>query len=241
MKTSVALNVPAFNESELVAPFIEGLVLHGLHEYFTEIIFVDDGSQDTTLTQLESLKSASLNFHIVRHQANRGLGAAIRSGVIAASATEVCWVPIDLSFEIGDVVREASREDRSDVVLFKRVLRNETGRGVVSFFAHYTFRLIFGCDVRHQSGIFIMRRSLFLENMPITQRAIANLEFIIRLNKANTSVEHVNIVCHPRLAGTSKTFSGRSVLRSLRELIGLVLVDPRLVRRRTPKMLRSRT
>ena len=237
----MALIVPAFNESELVVPFVEAITMHGLHEYFAEIIFVDDGSQDLTLTQLESLKSSSPNFHIVRHQANRGLGAAIRSGVIAASTQEVCWVPIDQSFEIGDVVREITRKDRLDVVLFKRVLRNEIERGVISFFAHYTFRLIFGCDVRHQSGIFIMRRSLFLENMPITQRAIANLEFIVRLHRATNSIEHVNIVCHPRLAGTSKTFSGRSVLRSLRELIGLVLVDPRLVRRRTPKMLRSRT
>lgn len=237
----MALIVPAFNESELVVPFAEAIIMHGLHEYFAEIIFVDDGSQDLTLTQLESLKRSSPHFHIVRHQANRGLGAAIRSGVIAASTQEVCWVPIDQSFEIGDVVREITRKDRLDVVLFKRVLRNEIERGVISFFAHYTFRLIFGCDVRHQSGIFIMRRSLFLENMPITQRAIANLEFIVRLHRATNSIEHVNIVCHPRLAGTSKTFSGRSILRSLRELIGLVLVDPRLVRRRTPKMLRSRT
>ena len=234
MKTSVALIVPAFNESELVVPFVEAITMHGLHEYFAEIIFVDDGSQDLTFTQLESLKSSSPNFHIVRHQANRGLGAAIRSGVIAASAQEVCWVPIDQSFEIGDVVREINRKDRSDVVLFKRVFRNETGRGIVSFFAQYTCRLIFGCDVRHQSGIFLMRRSLFLENMPLTQRAIANFEFIVRLNRATSSIEHVNIVCHPRLSGSSKTFSVRSVLRSLRELIGLVLVDPLLVRRRTP-------
>jgi glycosyltransferase involved in cell wall biosynthesis len=229
--SSVALIVPAFNESQLVAPFVASLTVQGLHESFTEVIFVDDGSQDSTWAQLESIANAAGNFRIVRHQVNQGLGAAIRTGVISAAADEVCWIPIDQSFEIADVISEIVRTNRSEVVLFKRALRNETARDVVSFLAHFAFRLVFGCDVRHQSGIFLMRRSLFLENVPMTKRAIANLEFIVRLHRATSSIEHVTIMCHPRISGKSKTFSSRSVLRSLRELIGLIIVDPRLLKR----------
>ena len=234
MICSVALIVPAFNESELVAPFVASLTAQGLHESFTEIIFVDDGSQDSTWAQLESIASTAGNFRIVRHLVNQGLGAAISTGVITASTDEVCWIPIDQSFEIADLMSEIVRTNRSEVVLFRRVFRDETARDVVSFLAHFAFRLIFGCDVRHQSGLFLLRRSLFLANVPITKRAIANLEFIIRIHKATSSIEHVAVKCRPRIAGKSKTFSARSVLRSLRELIGLIIVDPRLLKRRAP-------
>lgn len=234
MISSVALIIPAFNECQSVAPFVKSLTAQGLHESFTEVIFVDDGSQDSTWTQLESVVKTAGNFRIVRHQANQGLGAAIKTGVITASADEVCWIPIDQSFEIVDLVSQIVRTNRSEVVLFKRVFREEVARDVVSFLAHFAFRLVFGCDVRHQSGLFLMRRSLFLANVPITKRAIANLEFIIRLQRATSSIEHVTITCHPRISGESKTFSLRSVLRSLRELIGLIIVDPRLLKRRAP-------
>lgn len=234
MSSSIALIVPAFNESQLVAPFVKSLTARGLHEWFTEVIFVDDGSQDSTWTQLESVVKTAGNFRIVRHQLNQGLGAAIRTGVITAQADEVCWIPIDQSFEIVDVISEIARKNRSEVVLFKRVLRDEVARDLVSFLAHFAFRLVFGCDVRHQSGLFLMRRSVFLANVPITKRAIANLEFIIRLDRATSSIENVTIMCHPRISGKSKTFSLRSVLRSLRELIGLIIVDPRLLKRRAP-------
>ena len=79
-----------------------------------------------------------------------------------------------------------------------------------------------------------MQRSLFLANLPITKRAIANLEFIIRLHRSTSSIENVTITCRPRISGKSKTFSARSVLRSLRELIGLIIVDSQLLKRRAP-------
>lgn len=232
--SSVALIVPAFNESQLVAPFVASLTAQGLRESFTEVIFVDDGSQDSTWAQLESVVKTAGNFRIVRHQTNQGLGAAIKTGVITASADEVCWIPIDQSFEIVDLVSQIVRTNRSEVVLFKRSFRNELARDAVSFLVYVLTQLVFGCDVRHQSGIFIMQRSLFLANLPITKRAIANLEFIIRLQRATSSIEHVTIECYPRISGTSKTFSLRSVLRSLRELIGLIIVDPHLLKRRAP-------
>jgi hypothetical protein len=94
---------------------------------------------------------------------------------------------------------------------------------------------LFGCDVRHQSGLFLMPRRAFIENMPITQRAISNLEFIVRLKRSGVEMTIVDINCFPRVKGRSRTFSLRSILRSGRELIGLLITEPGLVRRRTQR------
>lgn len=232
MAGSIALIVPTYNESDLVRPFLAELTKQDLHKHFKEVIFVDDGSHDDTWDQLQLATAALKNVRAIRHEMNHGLGAAIRTGAIEASADEVCWIPIDQSFEITELVFQTRRSNRPRVVLFRRVLRDEVSRDAVSFLAHFAFRLAFGCDVRRQSGMFLISRSLFLENMPISQRAIANLEFIIRLNRVTTSIEHVDIPCHPRISGRSKTFSLPSILRSFRELIGLIVLDPRLLKRR---------
>lgn len=239
MGASIALIVPAYNESALVFPFVDCLRLNNLAESFSEVIFVDDGSQDETWKNLELAIPSLSNVRAVRHQANRGLGVAIRTGVIEASSKEVCWMPIDQSFDLAELAAEITRANRPQVLLFRRLLRNEPAREMISFLAHLAFRWLFGCDVRHQSGIFVVERSLFLENMPISRRAIANLEFITRLHRVTTSIEHVNIRCYPRISGRSRIFSLGTVLGSVRELIGLIALDPHLLKRRSPHLPES--
>lgn len=67
------LVVPMFNQQlEL------GAVLKTLHQYFPieDILIVDDGSNDGSAELSESL-----GYSVLRHGTNRGIGAAIRSGI----------------------------------------------------------------------------------------------------------------------------------------------------------------
>ena len=59
-----------------------------------EIIVVDDGSRDRTA---ELAKAAGADV-VVRHEVNRGKGAAIRSGVLAANGRVIIFTDADLSY-----------------------------------------------------------------------------------------------------------------------------------------------
>ena len=69
--SGVWIVVPAFNEAQVV-----GEVVADLRSAFTNVVCVDDGSDDTTG---EAARLAGA--HVVRHPVNLGQGAAIQTGV----------------------------------------------------------------------------------------------------------------------------------------------------------------
>lgn len=85
----VSVVVPVRNEEGNVAPLITEIAaaLDGVVEY--EMIFVDDGSTDTTATILSNLRGTYPNLRQLRHEASGGQSAAIRSGVLAARGTYI--------------------------------------------------------------------------------------------------------------------------------------------------------
>lgn len=74
----LALVVPAFDEEGRIGDLIGRLpaTVHGLP---TRCIVVDDGSTDRTASEARAAGAS-----VVSHEANRGLGAAIRTGLAAA-------------------------------------------------------------------------------------------------------------------------------------------------------------
>ncbi|MGB8232553.1 MAG: glycosyltransferase family 2 protein [Methanobacterium sp.] len=71
--------VPAYNEEKTIPKVIEDLMKMGL-----EIVVVDDGSNDDTYIIVESIIKEKKNGLLLRHLLNRGLGAALRTGIEAA-------------------------------------------------------------------------------------------------------------------------------------------------------------
>ncbi len=92
MKLSVV--VPCFNEEDNIDklkteffPVIEKLLgsrVDGGQIDSIEVIFVDDGSRDNTYNALKDAfglyKHPSISVKFEKHQVNRGLGAAMRTG-----------------------------------------------------------------------------------------------------------------------------------------------------------------
>ena len=77
--------VPAYNEEHRIPP-----TLDRLHRFLSsqqlrwEIVVVDDGSKDGTCWVVESAMERIPNLRLVRQMPNRGKGAAVRAGMLAA-------------------------------------------------------------------------------------------------------------------------------------------------------------
>jgi dolichyl-phosphate beta-glucosyltransferase len=85
--------IPAYNEELRVLPTLERLHAHlSTQDMSYEIVVVDDGSRDKTCEVVEIAAASIPNIILVRQRPNRGKGAAVRRGMLAARGRiRVMW------------------------------------------------------------------------------------------------------------------------------------------------------
>lgn len=106
MSANLAIIIPCCNEEEALGLLHERLspVLTNIEQrYTTELVLVDDGSTDATWDWLQLLQRLSWPARIVlgRHDRNRGLGAALRTGLGLTDASIVVTIDVDGTYPFG--------------------------------------------------------------------------------------------------------------------------------------------
>jgi len=130
---TVSVVIPVYNEERTIGTVIEH-VLKAPIGLPKEIIVVDDASTDGTWAQLQGLPADEIR--LVRHEVNRGKGAAIRTGVAHATGDIVVIQDADLEYDPRDypLLLEPILEDQADVVFGNRF---HGGPHRVLYFWHY--------------------------------------------------------------------------------------------------------
>ena len=131
MKISVL--IPVYNEEGTINEIVARVQAVDLQ---SEIIIVNDGSTDGTSAQLETIDSTYDNVRVLEHKKNRGKGAALRTGLAAASGEVIIIQDADLEYDPRDYEKLLVPiiDGRADVVYGSRFLG---GPQRVLFFWHY--------------------------------------------------------------------------------------------------------
>ncbi len=94
----ISVVVPVFNEEEIIGLFYERMttVLRALDGLAWEIIFVDDGSSDTSYAKLAAMADRDSGVKVLKFSRNFGHQIAITAGVDAANGDCVVVIDSDL-------------------------------------------------------------------------------------------------------------------------------------------------
>lgn len=149
--------IPAFNESAIIFKVLSSLPkkLKGISSI--SVLVVDDGSTDKT--RQEALKA---KIHVVTHLLNRGLGAAIKTGIEWAKRKRADIVvtfdadgqhdPSDIQNIINPIIKK-----KADLVIgsrFKKKQKIPPDRFFLNWFANFVTFLLFGvASTDSQSGL----------------------------------------------------------------------------------------
>jgi dolichol-phosphate mannosyltransferase len=100
---NLSIVIPCFNEEDSIPQLIKKLVELQKTlpvEYAPTFIFVDDGSSDKTYSLLNENIASFSQALIVRHEINRNLGAALKTGIQAAAKSDLlAFLDSDCTYE----------------------------------------------------------------------------------------------------------------------------------------------
>ena len=123
--------MPAYNEAATILTTVERVLEQS---FVQELIIVDDCSTDGTLATIQSIEDSRVK--VLTHPVNQGKGAALRTGIAAATGTYVGIQDADLEYDPADLARLLIPLDKglADVVYGSRFLSGDAHR--VLYFWH---------------------------------------------------------------------------------------------------------
>ena len=111
---AISIVVPAFNEEAGIGRGLDRMIEMKFHERF-EVIFVDDGSTDNTLSIIRQYPVQCL-----RHNVNKGYGAALKTGIRKAKGDKVVILDSDGQHDPKYIETLISMLDEHDMVIGER-------------------------------------------------------------------------------------------------------------------------
>lgn len=215
---------PAFDEEHNIGSSIASAlaVAPRLAERF-EIIVVNDGSRDRTAAAIELHRRRDPRVRTINHGANRGYGAALRSGLREARGELVFFTDADLQFDLTELAELLAHADEFDVVAGYRAPRRDPWtRRVIAKVWGILVCTLFGLRVRDIDCAFKVFRREVLETMPIASiGAFVNTEILARALRAGYRIQQVPVSHRPRRHGRQTGARPRVILRALIELATL--------------------
>jgi glycosyltransferase involved in cell wall biosynthesis len=227
MKLSVI--IPIFNEVKTLHSILERVLATGLA---TEIILIDDYSTDGTRDLLKLL-DGTRGIRVLYHEKNQGKGAAVRTGITAATGEVILIQDADLEYDPRDypALLRPIEEGLTNVVFGSRFLGGP--RRVAMFWHMLANKLLtFATNLLYntilsdmETGYKVFRREV-LQGMKLrANRFDFEPEFTAKILKRKENIYEVPISFNPRDYSEGKKIKMKDAFTAIWALLKYRFVD----------------
>jgi glycosyltransferase involved in cell wall biosynthesis len=222
---SVTAVFPAYNDAGTI-PSMVIMALHALPEIADdyEVVVVNDGSRDRTAEMLAELEAHYPRLRVITHPANRGYGAALRSGFGQAAKEWIFYTDGDAQYDPHEMrlLALALRPDIDIVNGYKISRSDPLHRVIIGRVYHHFVRIMFGLPLRDTDCDFrLFRRSLFNRVALESDSGTIALELVKKFHDAGARFVEVPVHHYHRAYGQSQFFNFRRLVHTAVQLSGL--------------------
>jgi len=235
---SLSIVVPLYNEEENVRPLAEA-IFKVLSPYpgSLELVLVDDGSHDRTAALALELVGSEPRIRLVRHERNRGLGAAIRTGLDAAEGDLILYTDADLPFDFGLIPQLLALATPDKIIIGCRANRGEgPRRWLLSKGYNLLCRGLLGLEVRDVNFACKLIPRCARQGMRLAaEGSFIDAEILLECRRQGLGIVEFPLTYYPRTRGQSTLSRPRVIAGILSEMVRYPLraSDP-AGRRRAP-------
>lgn len=234
----VTIVIPCFNEQK-VLPYLANTLRKVASDlaasYELSYVFVDDGSSDDTWPTLHTQFATTLErCEFVRHETNRGVAAAILTGIRAARTEIVCSIDCDCTYDphqLRDLIPKLD-EDVAVVTASPyhpsgRVLNVPGWRLFLSRGLSFMYRRLFTQKLYTYTSCFRAYRRSEVAHLELRETGFLGVaEMLVLLDREGRRIVEQPAVLEVRLLGQSKMKLARTIRGHLR-LLARMLADGR--------------
>jgi dolichol-phosphate mannosyltransferase len=217
--------IPAYNEEESIETALgtlDGVVKDKRSPY--EIVVVDDGSRDKTLSR--AIKYASRNGHVkvISYTQNEGKGYAVRTGFMRTKGDVVVFADSDMDIDLSTVSKYVDALENGDIVVATKWHPDSRVdmpliRRILSHGFNVLVRILTGANLKDtQVGLKVMKKSAFANIFP--RLCVKRYAFDVEL-LAVANLYGLRIVQLPTQLRIRGTFRLKEIFKMFQDLLGI--------------------
>jgi glycosyltransferase involved in cell wall biosynthesis len=227
--------MPVYNEVATIAEAARRVRTVPLH---IELVCVDDGSTDGTRDELARLEAEGVIHRLLLHPRNRGKGAAVRTGIAAATGNVIVIQDADMEYDPFDLPRllEPIADGRADAVFGSRFLGgphrvmyfwHRMGNGALTLLSNMMTDL----NLTDMETCYKMVRADLLKSLPLrTDRFGIEPELTARLAQARARIYELPISYDGRTYAEGKKIGWRDGVAAFFHIVRANWFGPRVPR-----------
>lgn len=223
---TLSVVIPAYNEEEGIADIVdrvlsvkESLASVGVPEM--ELIVVDDGSRDRTADIVEGYPGVRL----IRHAANKGYGAALKTGFHNATGDLLAFLDADGTYppEFFPQLCAAAIEQEADLVIGSRMAGEESEMPATRRIGNFFFANLISLISNHRisdsaSGMRVLRREALSALYPLPDGL--NFTPVMSTRALHEGLKMIEVpITYSERAGRSKLSVVRDGTRFLNSIV----------------------
>jgi glycosyltransferase involved in cell wall biosynthesis len=222
----VSVVIPLFNEEESLTELAQNIKTALSPRFSYEIVFVDDGSKDTSWKVIEFLKSQGYPVKAIRFRRNYGKSTALAKGFEFAGGRYVATMDADLQDDPEEVplmIDQIEAENLDLVSGWKKIRHDPISKTIPSRFFNWVTSKASGIQLHDfNCGLKVYRREV-VENIELYGEMHRYIPALAKWEGFSAIGEKV-VLHHPRKYGNTK-FGLSRFINGFLDLLTLLFIN----------------